>query len=162
MATANMVKRRAPVSPPGECFRLKIASVSVCVSPGTLETKVIVGPNSPSARANTKTQPESIPDVIKGREIVRNTHRREAPKMSAAASSRRLMASSDRRIERTVSVNAIMAAATEAPFSVNAIEIPNFFVDPASFETGTSEQDVHISHHNGWSAQRQINQSIEE
>ena len=45
----------------------------VCVSPGILDTKVMVAPNSPSARAKHSTTPAMMPGKASGKVTVRNT-----------------------------------------------------------------------------------------
>src|SRR6185295_20202123 len=51
MATETMVNLSAPASPPGTWVKVYIKDGRVCVSPGILETKVMVAPNSPMALA---------------------------------------------------------------------------------------------------------------
>src|SRR6266581_2624129 len=72
------------------------------------DTKVMVAPNSPSARANASTPPAMIPGMASGRVTVRNARAGPAPSVAAAASRRRSMASNDSRIARTISGNAMM------------------------------------------------------
>ena len=102
-----------------------MASGSVSVSPGTLETKVIVAPNSPSARAKASVAPASTPGQHKGKVIVRKVRQRPAPSVRAASSSRRSTDSSDSRIARTASGKAITAAASAAPVQRNSRVTPN-------------------------------------
>src|ERR1051325_10092205 len=64
------------------------------------ETKVIVAPNSPSARAKDRIMPARMPGRISGSVIVAKIHSAFAPSVPAASSRRRSTASSDRRIER--------------------------------------------------------------
>ena len=60
----------------------------VWVRPGKLPAKVIVAPNSPSARAQARTAPAAIPGATIGRVTRRNAVRREAPRVAAASSYR--------------------------------------------------------------------------
>src|SRR5712672_3416418 len=80
-----------------------------------LETKVMVAPNSPSALANASTMPAMTPGKASGKVTVRNAHRPLAPRVAAASSSRRSIASNDSRIARTRSGNAITPQASAAP-----------------------------------------------
>ncbi len=50
-----------------------IANGIVRVSPGILETKVMVEPNSPKLRAKASTIPEIIPGTVMGSVMVKNT-----------------------------------------------------------------------------------------
>ena len=52
------------------------------VSPGMLETKVMVAPNSPSALAKHKTEPAQIPGSANGRETRKNVQKPFAPERS--------------------------------------------------------------------------------
>ena len=56
------------------------------VRPWRLPAKVMVAPNSPSARANASTAPEMRPGMTSGRVIRRNTVVGEAPSEAAATS----------------------------------------------------------------------------
>lgn len=58
---------------------------SVCVSPGMLETKVMVAPNSPNERANPSTAPAKMPGRLKGKVTVQNTRNGLAPKSARRA-----------------------------------------------------------------------------
>src|SRR5258705_111260 len=60
----------------------------VWVSPGMLETKVIVAPNSPIALAKPSTMPASTPGSASGRVTVANTRHGAATSVPAAWSSR--------------------------------------------------------------------------
>ncbi len=82
-----MHKRIASVSEPGVSIKLYIAKGMVCVSPGILETKLMVAPNSPRLRANDSIVPVMIPGTIRGKVIVKNTLTGEAPSVAAACSS---------------------------------------------------------------------------
>src|SRR5215510_8033506 len=101
-----------------------MATGIVRVSPGMLETKVMVAPNSPRLRAKASTTPTRIPGVISGSVIVMKASKRRAPSVRAAASSRRSTASSDSRMARTISGKAITAAARAAPFQVKMMVMP--------------------------------------
>jgi len=79
------VNRKAAASPPGTWVKVKIAEGSVCVSPGMLETKVIVTPNSPMLRAKHKII-LAMPGTLSGSVITRNTLTGPAPRVFAASS----------------------------------------------------------------------------
>ena len=64
-----------------------MAEEMVWVSPGMLETKVMVAPNSPIALAKPSTMPASTPGIAKGKVTVKNTRQGAAPSVSAACSS---------------------------------------------------------------------------
>ncbi|MNR16796.1 hypothetical protein D3C85_1334230 [compost metagenome] len=97
----------------------------VRVSPGMLDTKVMVAPNSPSERANASTVPTIIPGSVRGSVMVKNTRQRPAPKVRAACSSLMSTPSSARRMARTISGNDITAAAITAPRQLKANVRPN-------------------------------------
>src|SRR5262249_33743954 len=61
------------------------------VRPGYLPAKVIVAPNSPSARVQHSTAPATIPGATSGSVTRRNTVHRDAPRVTAASSNRRSM-----------------------------------------------------------------------
>ena len=50
-----------------------MAEGMVCVSPGMLDTKVIVAPNSPIALAKDSTMPAMMPGTISGSVTTANT-----------------------------------------------------------------------------------------
>ena len=56
------------------------------VSPGILETKVIVAPNSPKLRANPSIAAAMRPGEMIGMVIVKKTRKGEAPSVAAASS----------------------------------------------------------------------------
>ena len=89
------------------------------------ETKVIVAPNSPIALAKPRIAPAITPGRISGRVTVSHTHGRAAPSEPAACSSRGSTASIDSRMARTISGNAMIAAASAAPVQRKAKTIPN-------------------------------------
>src|SRR6266404_2441283 len=72
-----------------------MADGSVWVSPGMLDTKVIVAPNSPMARANERMVPAMMPGNMSGSVTVRKTQTGWAPSVLAAFSSPRSTASMD-------------------------------------------------------------------
>ncbi len=104
-----------------------MAEGSVCVSPGMLETKVIVAPNSPIALAKERMEPAITPGTISGRVTVRKTHRGCAPSVPAAASSLRSTDSMDSRIARTINGKPMMAQASAAPVQRKEKTMPNQF-----------------------------------
>ncbi len=121
---AITVSRAAAASPPGACSTVKMAIGRVRVSPGMLETKVMVAPNSPRQRANASTTPDRMPGSVSGRVMVANTRAREAPRVRAAVSSLASTASMASRIARTSKGNAITPAATAAPCQVKITVMP--------------------------------------
>ena len=102
-----------------------MAEGMVRVSPGILETNVIVAPNSPSERAKASTVPTIMPGSVNGNVIVKNTRQRPAPRVRAACSSLMSTPSSARRMARTISGKDITAAASTAPRQLNAKLRPN-------------------------------------
>src|SRR6516162_2025269 len=100
-----------------------MAAEIVCVSPGMLETKVMVAPNSPSARAKHMTAPAMMPGSASGSVTVKNTQKRLAPSVAAASSSRRSMASSASLIGRTMSGKPMTPQASAAPAERNEQQI---------------------------------------
>ena len=82
MTIAISTRRPAAASPSGICERVLSAAEIVCVSPGMLETKVIVAPNSPKALAKHKTTPAITPGSASGNVMVRNTSMRLAPSLA--------------------------------------------------------------------------------
>ena len=63
-----------------------MAEGRVCVWPGMFDTKVIVAPNSPRARAQHSTAPAASEGAISGTVTRRNTVIRRAPRVAAASS----------------------------------------------------------------------------
>ena len=61
-----MTSLNAACSVPGICVAVYKANGSVCVSPGILDTKVIVAPNSAQHLANAKVMPVIIDGRICG------------------------------------------------------------------------------------------------
>ena len=61
-------------------------SGSVRVTPCRLPAKVRVAPNSPSARANASTAPDSTPGATSGRVTRKSTRPGRAPRVAATAS----------------------------------------------------------------------------
>ena len=82
MPTDNHASRMAAASPPGRSSCVKMASASVCVSPGMFETNEIVAPNSPSALAKPMMRPASRPGSASGNVIVRNVQSGLAPSVA--------------------------------------------------------------------------------
>ena len=97
----------------------------VCVSPGMLETKVIVAPNSPIALAKDSTMPAMMPGRISGSVTTAKTQTGCAPSVPAASSSLRSTAAMDRRMARTSSGKPMMAQASAAPVQRNENTMPN-------------------------------------
>ena len=96
----------------------------VCVTPGRLPAKVIVAPNSPSARAQVSTRPAASEGQISGSVTRRNTVLRDAPRLRAASSRRLFM---DRSPDSTViTKNGIATndSATTTPARLNGSVIP--------------------------------------
>ena len=89
------------------------------------ETNVIVAPHSPSPRANDKTLAANIPGVISGIVIVRKARKRDGPSVLAAASSRHSTVSKDKRIDLTMSGNAIKVAVIAAPVQLKGNKMQN-------------------------------------
>src|SRR5262245_14838277 len=96
----------------------------VCVSPGMLDTKVIVAPNSPRARANANTAPAMMPGNVSGSVTVKNVHVRLAPSVAAASSNLRSTASIEILIAPTRSGKAITPQARAAPVQRNEKTMP--------------------------------------
>ena len=84
----------------------------------------MVAPNSPSARAKASIMPAMMPGSASGSVTVRNSQAGLAPSVAAASSSRRSIASIDRRIARTISGNAMMPQASAAPVQRNENTMP--------------------------------------
>src|SRR5688572_12365346 len=101
MAIETSARRIAAASPPGRSSCVKMASASVCVSPGMFETKVIVAPNSPSAFANPMIRPANTPGIARGSVMVRKTQSGLAPSVPADSSTCRSTPSMPRRTART-------------------------------------------------------------
>src|SRR5947207_3206066 len=78
-----------------------MAEEIVWVSPGMLETNVMVAPNSPSALAKHNTMPAMTPDKASGKVTDVKTLMGEAPSVVAACSSLKSTASKEMRIGRT-------------------------------------------------------------
>ena len=88
------------------------------------DTKVMVAPNSPSARANASTAPAITPGMASGSVMLRNAQNRLAPSVAAASSSLLSIASNDSRIARTISGNAMMPQESTAPVQRNDSTMP--------------------------------------
>ena len=94
------------------------------MTPGRFPAKVIVAPNSPSARAQVSTVPAASDGQISGSVTRRNTILRLAPWLRAASSRRRFI---DRSPDSTViTKNGIATndSATMTPARVNGSENP--------------------------------------
>src|SRR3954463_4945513 len=82
-ASAMMIEtttsRSAAVSPSGVWINEYTAEEMVWVSPGMLETKVMVAPNSPIALAKPSTMPASTPGSASGSVTLANTRHMPAP-----------------------------------------------------------------------------------
>ena len=97
----------------------------VWVRPGKLPAKVIVAPNSPSARAQHSTAPAPSDGPTSGRVTRRKVVSREAPRVAAASSK---PWSSPRNAPSTVTTRngiATNASATTTPSVVNGRVNPN-------------------------------------
>src|SRR5262249_32234155 len=64
-----------------------MASGAVWVTPGRLPAKVIVAPDSPTARDQARTAPAISDGAMSGSVTLRNTVHRLAPRLRAASSS---------------------------------------------------------------------------
>src|SRR3954469_3748680 len=117
-ASAMMIEtttsRSAAVSPSGVWINEYTADEMVWVSPGMLETKVMVAPNSPIALAKPSTMPASTPGSASGSVMVENTAARPPRGLAPAPSSRGSIASTARRIALTISGKPITAEARAA------------------------------------------------
>ena len=102
-----------------------MARDSVRVSPGMLETKVMVAPNSPSALAKASAAPAARPGMASGRSTCRKVAQRRAPRLAAISSYSRGIASNDSLIARTNSGKAMTAAASTAPVQRKASSMPS-------------------------------------
>src|SRR5690348_13688773 len=124
ITTATSVSRSAPLSPPGVEINSYSAIGSVRVCPGIDDTKVMVAPNSPNARANASARPATSPRADSGRVIPKKIRHGPAPSVAAAFSSLRSTDSNALRSATTSKGNAITAAASAAPVQRNATERP--------------------------------------
>src|SRR6185437_5684538 len=84
ITTATSVSRSAPLSPPGVEISSYNAIGSVRVCPGIDDTKVMVAPNSPNARANASARPATSPRADSGRVMPKKTRHAPAPSVAAA------------------------------------------------------------------------------
>src|ERR1700754_2542709 len=97
----------------------------VWVRPGKVPAKVIVAPNSPSARAQHSTAPAATPGAISGSVTRRNVVHRPAPSVAAASSYRE---SAPRNAPSTLITRngiATNASAITTPAVVNGNVTPN-------------------------------------
>src|SRR6266545_957013 len=97
----------------------------VWVRPGLLPAKVMVAPNSPSARAQHSTAPAATPGATSGSVTRRKVVHRSAPSVAAASSYR---VSAPRNAPSTAMTRngiATNASATTTPVVVNGTVIPN-------------------------------------
>ena len=101
-----------------------MASGMVWVTPGRLPAKVIVAPNSPSARAQVSTVPAASEGQISGSVTRRKTVQRFAPRLRAASSSRRFIERSPDSTVITKNGMATNDSATMTPARVNGSVIP--------------------------------------
>src|SRR3569833_3890197 len=97
----------------------------VCVRPGKLPAKVMVAPNSPSARAQHSTAPAPMPGAMSGSVTRRNVVQREAPSAAAASSYLRAAARSAPATLMTRNGSATNASATTTPAVGNGRVTPN-------------------------------------
>ena len=101
-----------------------MAEAIVCVSPGILDTNVMVAPNSPSALAKQSIAPAIMPGSARGNVMVRKTLIGLAPSVAAACSSFVSTASMESWTPRTNSGKPIIALAKAAPNQLKARDIP--------------------------------------
>ena len=113
----------AAVSVPGVCVALYNAKGRVCVSPGILDTKVIVAPNSAKHLAKAKVAPVIIAGSNSGKVIVTKHLIFVAPWISAASSNFGSRLSNPRRIDLTRSGKLTIADAMAAPFQEKFTDI---------------------------------------
>src|SRR5690606_10719804 len=84
--TTTMTRLMATAASRSLSSATKTASGSVCVRPWRLPAKVMVAPNSPSARAQVRTVPATSEGAIIGSVTRRITVQRPAPSVAAAPS----------------------------------------------------------------------------
>src|SRR5690606_5065457 len=101
------------------------ANGMVVVRPGKLPAKVMVAPNSPSARAQHNTAPATRPGATDGSVTRRKAYQRPAPSVAAASSKRGSAARSAPSTEITRNGIATNASATITPAVVNGSDTPN-------------------------------------
>src|SRR3954464_8831356 len=97
----------------------------VWVTPGVLPAKVIVAPNSPSARAQHSTAPAATPGATIGSVTRRNVVQRSAPRVAAASSNRASAARSAPSTLTTRNGIATNVSATTTAAVVNGRVNPN-------------------------------------
>ena len=135
----------------------------VCVSPGILETKVMVAPNSPSARAKASMVPAMMPGSASGSVMVAKLQNGLAPSVAAASSSRRSIASIDSRMARTISGNAMTPQEIAAPVQRNENTMPKWSARKAPTGALRPERDEQqIAGHHRRQHQRQVDKRIEQ
>ena len=134
----------------------------VWVSPGMLETKVMVAPNSPIALAKPSTMPaEYARQRQRQRDGAKHLHG-AAPSVLAACSSRRSIASIERRIGRTSNGNDITPQASAAPVQRNANTMPRWSASHAPTSAAAAEgQQQQIAGDDRRQHQRQMDERIE-
>ena len=98
---------------------------SVRVSPGMLDTKVIVAPNSPRLLAKARIMPVAMPGAMRGKVIVVKTRDGPALRVRAASSSLWSTLSKESRIDRTIKGKPITADAIAAPSHLKDKVKPN-------------------------------------
>src|SRR5919199_170065 len=97
----------------------------VWVVPGKLPAKVIVAPNSPSARAQHSTAPAATPGATDGSVTRRNVSQRDAPRVAAASSYRLSAPRNAPSTAMTRNGIATNASATTTPAVGNGSVTPN-------------------------------------
>src|SRR6266511_2821749 len=97
----------------------------VWVEPGRLPAKVMVAPNSPSARAQHSAAPAPSDGPLTGSVTRRKTSQRPAPRVAAASSKRRSIERSPASTVTTRKGRATNASASTAPAVVNGRVTPS-------------------------------------
>ena len=131
--------------------------------PGTFDTKVIVAPNSPSARAKPSTAPGEHAGQAERQRDRRGTRASAPPRASAPrSSSRRSTASIDSRIARTISGSAITPAAIAAPVQRNSTLVAEPAEQPPRRPGRREREQQQPAGHHRRHHQRQMDQRVEQ
>ena len=103
----------------------KVARGRVWVRPGRLPAKVMVAPNSPSARAHESASPDKMAGRASGRVMLPNTRQLLAPSVRATSASFGSLWRMPVSTLMTKNGKATKAAATTAPAVVNGSDTPH-------------------------------------